>query len=297
MLAAAALAGLMLCASATTALASFTQEPGSPYNVGASPYGVLVADFDSGTRPDVVTINGTSSNASVLLRQPVGGFAQEAGSPVAVGTGPNFGAVGDFNVDGRPDIAVSNYASDNVTILVRQPGSGFAQSLGSPIPAGDGPAALAAADFNGDTLLDLAVPDYLTNRVTILLRQGGTFVAEAGPPATGARPRDIAAADFNGDGRPDLAVTNYSSNNVTILLRNAGAGFTQEAGSPIAVGAVPFGIIGEDQRRRAPRSRGGQLSGEHDHGPAAQGRGRLYAGRRADRRRWAAPRHRDRRLQ
>lgn len=240
------LAALTLCVTATTALASFTQEPGSPYTVGANPYGVLLADFDSDTRPDVVVINGTSSTASVLLRQPLGGFAEEAGSPVAVGSGPNYGAVGDFNVDGRSDIAVANYVSDNVTILVRQPGSGFAQALGSPIPAGSRPAGLVAADFNGDTLLDLAVPDYLGNIVTILLRQGGTFVAETGSPATGARPRNVATADFNGDGRPDLAVTNYNSDNVTILLRNAGPGFTQEAGSPIAVDTGPAGITAED---------------------------------------------------
>jgi hypothetical protein len=81
---------------------------GTPVDVnGADPSGVVVDDFNGDKRPDVVTINGTSSNISVLLRQPIGGFVEEPGSPVGVGTGPNFGAVADFNGDGRPDVAVS----------------------------------------------------------------------------------------------------------------------------------------------------------------------------------------------
>jgi hypothetical protein len=244
---AATLAGLALCAPAPTALASFAREPGTPVDVnGADPSGVVVDDFNGDKRPDVVTINGTSSNISVLLRRPIGGFVEEPGSPVGVGTGPNFGAVADFNGDARPDVAVSNYVSDNVTILLRDAAGGFAKEA-PEITAGDGPASIAAADFNGDGLPDLAVPDQLANKVTILLRQPGGFAAEGGSPATGSAPRDVAAADFNGDGRPDLAVTNLNGNSVTVLLRNkAGDGFTQEAGSPIAVGAGPFGVTADD---------------------------------------------------
>jgi hypothetical protein len=234
--------GAALACAATPAHASFTQEPGSPFAVGANPYGVLVSDFNADTRPDVVAINGTSSTVSVLLRQPAGGFAQETGSPIGVGGGPNFGAIADFNGDNRPDFAVANYVGGTVSVLLRLPGGGFATE---GAPAAPKATAVAAADFNGDNRPDLAVTNY-GGSVTILLRKlGGGFTAETPVPA-GVLPRNIATADFNGDGRPDLAVTNYGSANVTILLRKAAGGFEQEVGSPVAVGPSPAGIVAAD---------------------------------------------------
>ena len=104
----------------------------------------------------------------------------------------------------------------------------------SAIPAtGDGPSSIAAADFNGDGKLDLAVANSGSNNVTILLGNGdGTFTAAASP-ATGMAPNSIAVGDFNGDGVPDLAVANAGSSNVTILLGNGDGTFTAAA-SPAA---------------------------------------------------------------
>src|SRR5919109_452319 len=122
----AALAALTLAA---TAQASFTQEPGSPYDVGAQPHDVFAADFNADGRPDVATLNGTSTTASVLLRQPSAGFIAETGSPFGLGSGaagPSFGTIADFNNDNRPDIAAPMFVSTHVSILLRQGGGGFA---------------------------------------------------------------------------------------------------------------------------------------------------------------------------
>jgi VCBS repeat protein len=242
-LAATALAGLCALCAAGPAQGSFTQE-GSPIQVGTDPYGVVTGDFNGDARPDVATVNGTSSNLSVLLRQATGGFAQEAGSPFAVGSGPGYGVVGDFNGDGRPDVATGNFVAGSVSVLLRGAGGGFTAEAPAPFVASA--SSVAAADFNGDGLLDIAAPGLNTATVTTLLRVTGGFASE-GTTATGTNPRDVAAADFNGDGRPDLAITNLGSASVTILLRNpANNGFTQEAGSPIPVGASPEGIEAAD---------------------------------------------------
>ena len=81
---AAALAAVLLLVGAASAGAAFVIE-GSPYTVGDDPLSLNAADFNGDGRPDVATINGTSSNVSVFLRQAGGGFAQEAGSPISVG--------------------------------------------------------------------------------------------------------------------------------------------------------------------------------------------------------------------
>ena len=102
--------------------------------------------------------NLNSGSVTVLLRQGAS-FTQETGSPFTVGSGPNGLLAHDFNGDGRPDLAVTNVNDDNVTILLRQPGGGFAPMPGSPFGVGDAPVSIATADFNRDGLSDLVTGD------------------------------------------------------------------------------------------------------------------------------------------
>ncbi len=145
----------LLLVGAASAWAAFVPE-GSPYTVGNDPLSLNAGDFNGDGRPDVATINGTSSDVSVFLRQAAGGFAQEAGSPITVGSGPSGAAVGDFNGDGLADLAVPGFGVGNVSVLLRQPGGGFALEGGAAISLGASIHAVAAGDFNSDGRLDLA---------------------------------------------------------------------------------------------------------------------------------------------
>ena len=241
---AAALAAVLLLVGAASAWAAFVTE-GSPYAVGDDPYSLNAADFNGDGRPDVATINGTSSNVSVFLRQAGGGFAQEAGSPIAVGSGPSGAAVGDYNGDGLADLAVSSFVAGNVSVLLRQPGGGFALEGGAAISLGTRISAIAAGDFNSDGRLDLAATQNDRNQVVVLLRNGQNTGFSAQPPSpTGATPVAIAVGDYNGDGLADLAIVNRSGDSATILLRVPGGTFTAEAVVP--VGDDPVGIVAAD---------------------------------------------------
>jgi hypothetical protein len=238
-----ALGALVMTAPAQ---ASFTEEAGSPYTAGDSPFGVVTADFDGSGRPDFAAINGNGSTVNVYLRQAAGGFAQDTGSPFGGVAGPSFGAAADFNGDGRPDLTIANFTGSNAGIYLRQPAGGFALEAGSPSPGGRA-GAVAAADFNGDGRPDVAVSNYDGGTISVFLRQANnTFVQENGGILTGANPRYIAAADFDGDGRPDLAISNLGSGTVSVLLRNAtNNGFTAD-GPAIAVGVQPAGLAAAD---------------------------------------------------
>ena len=154
-------------------------------------------------------------------------FMQSSFAPLAF-FGSQSMAVGDFNGDGQPDVAVTNSGANGVNVFLNNEGGLSAMAA---IPAtGESPTSIAAGDFNGDGKLDLAVANSGSNNVMILLGNGdGTFTAAASP-AAGTAPNSIAVADFNGDGVPDLAVANAGSSNVTILRGNGDGTFTAAAG-------------------------------------------------------------------
>jgi len=204
---------------------------------------VAVAGTASVTVVNPTPGGGTSNVVFFPIANPTTSpvFANAPGSPVTVGTNPYSVAVGDFNGDGKLDLAVANLGSDNLTILLGNGNGTFTPTAQSPIATGSAPISVAVGDFNGDGKLDLAVADSVRKgTVSILLGNGdGTFTSAASP-ATGNSPSSVAVGDFNGDGKLDLAVANGGDDTVTVLLGN-GDGTFKPAASP-ATGSQPQSV-------------------------------------------------------
>lgn len=167
---------------------------------------------------------------------------QNAQNPAA-GADPQGIAVGDFNGDGIPDMAIANRNDGTVTILLGNGDGTFtAGTVVNNVPSAQ---AIAAADFNGDGNLDLAVTNSGWNGVTILMGNGdGTFTANASLLSTGVMPAGISVGDLNGDGLPDLAVSNYANNTISIFLSNGNGTFT--AAPVISMQGAPQSIAVAD---------------------------------------------------
>jgi hypothetical protein len=156
----------------------------------------------------------------------------------AVGRQPYAVAVGDFNGDGKPDLAVSNIADNTISILMGQGGGTFGPAVA--VPTGRGPHGIVAADVNGDGRIDLIVSELGNDSVGVLLGRGdGTFEAPRHFPA-GLGPRGLAVADLNGDGILDVVTTATRGNAVAVLLGLGDGTFAPAAefragGGPISV--------------------------------------------------------------
>jgi hypothetical protein len=194
-----------------------TFQPGLQFPIAPGP--LAVGDFNGDGKPDLAVANSNANQTivttvSVLLGNGDGTFQPARTFPD--GDSPNFMVAGDFNGDGKADLAVANSPDNQVGILLGNGDGTFRPVV--KYAAGEAPISLAAGDFNGDGNLDLVTTSYYGSNVSILLNNGdGTFQLPL-DYGVGIAPAFVVVADFNGDGRPDLAVANHNSNDMSVLL-------------------------------------------------------------------------------
>jgi hypothetical protein len=187
----------------------------SDYLAGSGVPSVVAADFNGDGNLDIAAVGLYTNTVSVYLGNGYGKFEHHGDYPTGCGNCDDSLVVGDFNGDGKLDLAVRG-----VSVLLGNGDGSFQKPL--VYPAGNN--ALAVGDFNGDGKLDLASSDS-SGAVYILLGNGdGTFQTPV-PYAAGLSPGAIAVGDFNGDGKLDLAVALSNEKSVAILLGNADGTF------------------------------------------------------------------------
>lgn len=220
---------------------TFTSLPlQGPNQVGL--YGIAKGDFTGNGRLDLVVTNQDSNTVSIMLNNGDGTFSLAAGSPIAVGPTPAAVGVGDFNRDGKLDLAVVNSdlnasgsatPAGSVTILLGNGDGTFTQAQSSPIaapPFVNTPYQIAVGDFNGDGALDLAMLGG-TPYVWVLLGNGDDTFKNAPvdpvPTPDISESEDLAVGDFNGDGNVDVVATGLSATHaMNVLLGNGDGTFT-----------------------------------------------------------------------
>lgn len=167
-------------------------------------------------------------------------FVPAASRPVAAGGGPSAVVAADFDNNGIQDLAVADYATGKVTVLLANAMGDFALAPGSPITVGTHPVSLAVFNYNGNA--SLAVANEGSNNISILSGQGnGTFTT--GTPIqlpVGSIPVSVAAGNFNGS--PGLAIAYFATGYVGLWTANSTGVFSEANGSPFATGKNPSSV-------------------------------------------------------
>ena len=159
-----------------------------------------------------------------------------------VGRRPFSVAVGDFNGDMNPDLAVAINSTDQVSVLLGTGMGGFGMAATFALGSGMGPNSVAVGDFNGDMNHDLAVLSFKSGDVSLLLGDGASRFATATNFLVGHGPNSMAVGNFNRDRNLDLVVANNNDNNVAVLLGNDKGAFGEAIGFPIGMGPQPVAV-------------------------------------------------------
>lgn len=146
--------------------------PAKTFPAGQGPYSVAIGDLDQdGRKDDVAVANELSSSVSVL-RGSNGVLDKKV--DLAVGSGPRavaayYPASGLVAQPGKvpiQNIVAGNTGTNTLSVLAGTGGVAYAAQ--QALPVGNGPRAIAVADFNGDLQPDLAVANKVANTVSVL---------------------------------------------------------------------------------------------------------------------------------
>jgi hypothetical protein len=151
-------------------------------NLGDHPIAVTAFDFNGDGNLDLAVTNLNAKTVAILLGN--GGGTFQAAVPYSTTTGffigPSAMTTGDFNGDGKIDLAITDQDDNTASILLGNGDGTFQSPL--EFPTGNFAVGVAAGDFNGDGRLDLAVASHNDNTVSVLLHlpQPPTNVATTG---------------------------------------------------------------------------------------------------------------------
>ncbi|MCK6612293.1 MAG: FG-GAP-like repeat-containing protein [Bacteroidia bacterium] len=214
----------------------------------ASASDLEIADVNMDGKLDIVYPNGMY-NVSCLLNQSLPGTINLGNRlDISFGGNPSAIAIADYDLDNKPDLAVS-WQSDTLLTIYRNTSTGQVASFaaGIDIACGLNPNSLQSADLNGDTKNDLFGTLYAGGIFFIKNTSTLNSLSFAGfQNLSGSSVNSVAlSSDFNGDGKPDISFLGGNSpwSNSIFIARNTSSSGQITFSNPVEIGSNPFQTI------------------------------------------------------
>lgn len=207
----------------------------------------LSAALMSGTVADLALVRSGTASVDVYTVSSGKDTTVNTATAYAVGKVAATVLFADLNGDGVPDMIAADSGGGTIagSVAVWLGAADGTFHSQENFAADQGPISIAAADFNHDGKLDLAVANARSGDVSILIGKGdGTFLTARNYLAT-KNPSSVAAADFNGDGKLDLAVAD-SLGAMVVALGNGDGTFQSPARSYAAGGTGTWYVAAGD---------------------------------------------------
>ncbi|HUW59980.1 MAG TPA: VCBS repeat-containing protein [Candidatus Bathyarchaeia archaeon] len=213
-----------------------------PFKTDFGPYALAIANIDGKQAPDIVAASFLAVyNRDITLFRNVGPSLFESASftvsddtlpynrmldgdnePVFTKPGITSIILPDINKDGFRDIIATAWSSDALVYIPGQDATWF----GKPqfTLAASGPRDVAAADFDNDKNLDLAVALYTSGEIGLWKgNSAGVFEPVTRFSSRGKLPTTIRLADINGDGKTDILVSHCHTDDSIVIFYGDGA--------------------------------------------------------------------------
>jgi hypothetical protein len=216
--------------------------------LGVTPASVAVGDWNQDGKPDFATANGSNHSLSIRLGNGSGGFSP---APSLTTSFPYAVVSADVNLDGRIDLLAAGTSDNSVAVFLGSGGGTFGAAIKTS--GFDLPWALAVADFDRDSVPDLAVPRGSTTapgQVAVVPGHGdGTFGHSV---VAGASVVGVVAADVNRDGDTDLTTFDRTSGVVAVWLGDGTAHFTLKGSQLLSSSSLEGMVVGDFNRDGSP---------------------------------------------
>jgi len=201
---------------------TFRRVQGLP--VGSLPAAVAFADTNGDGLNDLITANLRTQEVTVNLNNGHGSYGTKISSPL-LGTTMTGMTIGDWNLDGKVDVAV---IAGSLNTMVTMLGDG-AGHFGTPVQytVGTYPKQVVSADFDRDGKPDLAVVNNTSANIQIWRGDGagGFSLTTTLSTGSGSLPQGLIAGDLDNDSDADLVVCDYGTDKVGVYLNNGSGSF------------------------------------------------------------------------
>jgi hypothetical protein len=221
--------------------------PRTSYGVGGvHPRAAVLADFDASGNDDLLVAGEGSGTVTLLPGDGLGAF----GTPVTLfsdaGADPYRLVTGQFNetTDSFLDVAFVTRAGGEMTLLLGDGIGGV--TPGGSVAVGSLPEAIVAADFDGDTLVDLIVANWGSSDLTFLTGDGLGGFSEFAVFSLPGGPNHLVAADLDQNGTMDLVAADRDQDSVWVMLGDGAGVFSQPLGYPAGDGPVALTVADLD---------------------------------------------------